>query len=460
MRKKTAQLRPQSSNLTYFVVNFVIALAVLTRGDFSLSHQDPIPIWNQADQFFWRQLQALLDGRLWVMPSQLKGECFFHDGHCFSYFGLTPSIIRLPFLPLLTAFDTAGTAYFTAVAVGLSALAFWLIANDLAKEALSNSLLLKTCVALFLGPFSVLFFLSRTSIYHEALAWTLCFASFSIRYFVRWLKLGSRVDYLLLLIAAVFSAGVQPSIIPVLFVMAIGYAVIARMDGVALYSIVKKVIPLISMPILVCFGTLAIKFGTPAFDGTLHQDIPETPYWTKVLAINGHQLTSLDFIPTQLFSSFRPDGLIFSKTSPWIDLRFPFHQSIQYLPPVKIGGMAPAGAPSGISIFPAQFLFFLASIALVGRKIRNRRWLAIHLKNVVTLLACSAFLLLSAMQVQIASRYLAYYYLPVSFSVIFVLTLYQLADKQSFLDLFIKGFSLVGTLWTFFCLYNLYIGGT
>src|SRR4051812_27276084 len=64
--------------------------------------------WNLAKQrteagwsggYFTAQAESLLvHGRLDVDPCLLWSECFERDSLCYGYFGLTPSLLRIPFL--------------------------------------------------------------------------------------------------------------------------------------------------------------------------------------------------------------------------------------------------------------------------------------------------------------------------------------------------------------------------
>jgi hypothetical protein len=60
-----------------------------------------LPSYTFGTRFFLAQAQSLTDGNLAVRPEDLPGECFVHDGKCYGYFGLTPSLLRAPFLPVL-----------------------------------------------------------------------------------------------------------------------------------------------------------------------------------------------------------------------------------------------------------------------------------------------------------------------------------------------------------------------
>src|SRR5262245_39866543 len=49
-----------------------------------------------SSHFFMAQADAMVHGHLDVAPEEIWSECFYKDGHCYGYFGITPSLLRLP----------------------------------------------------------------------------------------------------------------------------------------------------------------------------------------------------------------------------------------------------------------------------------------------------------------------------------------------------------------------------
>ena len=77
------------------------------------THRSLNPAFEQlqpgfADHFFLAQARALVHGHLYVPRHDLPQECFVYRRRCYGYFGLTPSLLRIPFLPLL---DLANRSY-------------------------------------------------------------------------------------------------------------------------------------------------------------------------------------------------------------------------------------------------------------------------------------------------------------------------------------------------------------
>src|SRR6188508_3197110 len=89
-----AQLRLVSS--LALIVTIPVVFYFTTQGTWSLTKQNDDAGWSGG--FYWRQAESMVvRGRLDVEPTALIGECFERGSRCYGYFGLTPSLVRLPF---------------------------------------------------------------------------------------------------------------------------------------------------------------------------------------------------------------------------------------------------------------------------------------------------------------------------------------------------------------------------
>ena len=63
--------------------------------------ESPSPLRNTPfeDNFYDLQARAMFHGHLWVANGSLGIEGFFHAGREYTYFGIFPSIMRMPILP-------------------------------------------------------------------------------------------------------------------------------------------------------------------------------------------------------------------------------------------------------------------------------------------------------------------------------------------------------------------------
>lgn len=126
--------------------------------------------------FFRSQAEALIAGRFWVPNDSLGDECYVVDGRCFGYYGLTPSILRLPMLAITSGDSSplmAGLGYLLNVAAALAILAqVWRKAHQLglAREGWQGWSLYGT-LCLLLGPGSITILVTYPDVGNEAILW-------------------------------------------------------------------------------------------------------------------------------------------------------------------------------------------------------------------------------------------------------------------------------------------------
>ena len=154
-------------------IPYVLVLWDLWTGRFDLFRQ------LNPDNFYDLQGHAMLAGHLWVPKGSLGIEAFVHGGRDYTYFGLFPSLIRLPVLALTHAYDGRLTAPSMLIAwcvTGLFAsLLLWrvrvLIRGDAAigvAEAVASGITL----AALTGGSVLVYLASSPKVSHEDLAWS------------------------------------------------------------------------------------------------------------------------------------------------------------------------------------------------------------------------------------------------------------------------------------------------
>ena len=151
--------------------------AMLTSGSFRLIYPETF------GNFYDFQALSLLQGRLDVPEEALQEEAFVYAGKIYGYFGVTPALLRLPFVIFGLAFGELSRAamllYYAATLVGAYLLlldACRLLRPDRPRPAAWQSVLFTAHV----GLGSTVFFLgSRAYIYHEAILCGIMFALFS-----------------------------------------------------------------------------------------------------------------------------------------------------------------------------------------------------------------------------------------------------------------------------------------
>ena len=151
--------------------------SVLTSGTFRVIY--PETFCN----FYDFQALSLLQGRLDVPEESLQEEAFVYAGKIYGYFGVTPALIRIPFVIFGLAFGELSRAamllYYAATLLAAYLIlldATRLLRPDRPRPATWQTMLFTAHV----GLGSTVFFLgSRAYIYHEAILCGIMFAVFS-----------------------------------------------------------------------------------------------------------------------------------------------------------------------------------------------------------------------------------------------------------------------------------------
>ena len=130
--------------------------------------------------FYDYQALSLLQGRLDVFCPAIQGEAFVIDGRCYGYFGITPALLRIPFVLLDIAFGELSHAFMLAEYLACLILAYLILRQIFAMARVPDDPPAPWATVLLtanLGLGSTLFFLgSRAFLYHEALLCGMCFA--------------------------------------------------------------------------------------------------------------------------------------------------------------------------------------------------------------------------------------------------------------------------------------------
>ncbi len=336
-----------------------------------------------ASRFFWAQASVIAHGRLSVLPDYLAGECFVVKGKCFGYFGLAPSILRLPLLPLLKSVNSGLATIAVSLAIGL---AFW-SALDLVrrilihfKPGLARSRWLMGFFAVQLGIGSVVMFAANTMVYQEAIAWSVGFGMLTLN--LAWRRSIERgwAPWWAIVSAGVMAANSRPTMVPLCLVLGLWLLIRVIRRGARLpYGIVGPTL-LAILPAITVFGVWMLKFGELVPDLRLHEQVSGSPNWKDVLAKNGGVTAGPVFIPTALLAYLRPDGLEFTNTSPFVDLRFRGRDILHnrdvigdapmtFVPPLADGGAYAEATVSVTDVMPLS----IASLASIVPLVRRRR---------------------------------------------------------------------------------------
>jgi hypothetical protein len=282
------------------------------------------------DNLYDLQARAIFHGHLWVPKGSISLEAFVHNGHDYTYFGLFPSLIRMPVLLMTSSLDkklTAPSLLLAWICAGfVSALLLWrlriLIRGAVAlgrAEAVSYGLLMATITG---G--SVLVYLAATPfVYGEDFAWSVTLTLGSVFAFLGVLERPSRGRVLaagLLVLAANLNRS------PTGYACVIGALLVAGWFalGKGGRSNRRFAVPMAAVgliPLAVSCAVTWAKFGLP-FGLPMAEQA-----WAKVnahrryfLAANGGKAFSVAFMPSTLTAYLQPGGISFSSAFPFIQL--------------------------------------------------------------------------------------------------------------------------------------------
>ena len=167
--------------------------------------------------FYDVQGQSMLSGRLDVPCSVIRQEAYIVGDRCYGYFGVTPSLFRLPFNALFPAYRghwaalsiIAGYALLLLSAYGLSLIIRRHVLQVSPVGGLFSWVTAIFLLALGLGSTSV-FLLSRPVVHQEAIMWSSALALCSLVFMLRHVFLGDGWALLIATVLALLAIHARP----------------------------------------------------------------------------------------------------------------------------------------------------------------------------------------------------------------------------------------------------------
>jgi hypothetical protein len=329
----TSLLTPQQQSRRRFTIAVLIASAIVSVPYLWVLWD----LWTDKvnalrsvapDNFYELQARAMFHGHLWVPTGSLGIEGFLHDGHTYTYFGIWPSIIRMPILLFTHHYDGALTAPSLLLAWGVtglfSALLIWrvriLIRGDAVlgrTEAASYGVLMASILA---G--SVLIFIAANpSTYDEDFAWSVALVMGSFFALLGMLERPTTkgaVATFLLILAANLNRSPTGYACVIAALLVCGWFALGK-GGTdqrrwAWWMAAAGVIPLLAS-CAVTYAKFGLPFGLPMADQVWTQINAHRRYF---LAANGGKAFSLGFIPSTLWAYLNPTAIRFSSLYPYI----------------------------------------------------------------------------------------------------------------------------------------------
>lgn len=336
-------------------------------------------------RFFSAQADAILNGRLWIDKTYLPGECHFVDGKCYGYFGLAPSLIRVPLVSVFGIENSEMTALFLSIAAGIS---LW-SALDLCRRVLHRESPGVTwqaagymaIAAIVLGPGGAMMLVSDAYVYEEAILWSIAAMLVGANLFWRWWMEGKDRQFVGATLMFVIAAASRPTAALVGAVFA-ALIVVGRLCQRRLtLKTILGAIGIAVLPPMALLGGFYMKYGAPLptgqYEGTNYV------YIQRIMANNGGQYgSSVRFVPTATVAYLRPGSVSVSADWPWVRFRFgrPFGEEplerIAYLPPLRDDSINVEPIVSLTDVMPIPLVATVAASAAIVLRRRNRFELA------------------------------------------------------------------------------------
>ncbi len=290
----------------------------------------PLRQTNLEDNFYDLQARAMFHGHLWVPKGSIGIEAFFHDGRTYTYFGLFPSIIRMPILLVTSRLDGRLTAPSMLVAWLLTAvfaaMLLWrvriLVRGDAVMgraEATSMGVLMAT----IMGGSVLLYLAASPYVFSEDLAWSVCLtvgSLFALLGVIERPSWGRVVASGILILCANIDRATTGWACAIAAVLVAVWLALGR-GGPENRRWSAPVLVAGLVPLLVAVGVNMLKFGIPFGVPVSHQLFTlENAYRRRFLAANHNSEVGLAFVPSNLVAYLQPFGLRIGSTFPYITL--------------------------------------------------------------------------------------------------------------------------------------------
>ncbi len=291
---------------------------------------DPLRESIFQSNFFDLQARAMFHGHLSLPNGALGIEGFVHDGRTYTYFGLFPSIIRMPILLVTSSLDgklTVSSMLIAWLLTGLfSSLLLWrvryLVRGDCAMgrtEATAYGVLMAT----IMGGTVWMLLASIPYVFNEDIAWSICLTVASIFALLGVMERPSWSRVIasgLLILCANFDRAttgwacvVGAGLISVWFLLGLGGQENRRWFVPVLAA---GLIPLF-MGCAFNYAKFGVPFGVPITDQVWSH---VNAYRQRFLLANHNSEVGTVYAPTNIATYFRPDNLSISRVFPFITL--------------------------------------------------------------------------------------------------------------------------------------------
>jgi hypothetical protein len=328
-------LEPAGTGPRRFVISAVVGMCVVsvpylfTLWDLWSGNLNAFRLVAPSN-YYDLQAQAMVRGHLYLPTGKLGIEAFTRNGHAFTYFGVFPSLLRMPVLalfPSLIGRLTAPSILLAWIITGVFAsMLFWRV-RILARgnkvigwaEAASGGFL----VAAITGGSVLLYLAANPWVYDEDFAWSVAltlgtlFALLGVMERPTWWR---TIFTGLIILAASLNRLATGWACIIGAILVAGWLFFGR-GGVEKRRWAFPVLGAGLIPMLIASLINYSKFGSPFALPLADQA------WTQInahrryfLRVNGGKGFGLQFLPSTLFAYFQPAGIHFSNLFPYVTI--------------------------------------------------------------------------------------------------------------------------------------------
>ncbi len=310
--------------------------------------------------FYDLQARAILHGHLNVPPSSLGSEAFVHNGEQFTYFGIFPSLIRIPVLLVTHSLDGKLTALSLLVAwlatAAFSALLLWrirMLVRGPVVLGLLEAIASGVFVAAITGGSVLVFLASDPFVFSEDLAWSVAltigtmFALLGVLERPSWGRIAPAGGLILAANLTRVTTG---------YACVIGAGIAAAWLALDRKNLTrrKRALPVAATGLFaliigsaLTYAKFGVFLGVPVSDQVVYRQF-------GLSGINGGNYFGVHFLPSTLFDYLGPTGLRLTPVFPFITLP-------PTLAPV-VGGVMLFGRDRVASMLPSEPLLFFGGL--------------------------------------------------------------------------------------------------
>jgi hypothetical protein len=292
------------------------------------------------NNFYELQARAMFHGHLWLANGSLGIEAFIHAGRQYTYFGLFPSLVRMPILLFTSSLDGKLTDPYIFAAWLLTALfaslLLWrvrMLVRGPASMGWAETVSYGILLATILGGSVFMILASEPDVFQEDLAWSICLTVGSLFALLGVMERPSRARVIVAFVF-IFCANLDRVTTGLACVGAAiliaGWFWLARGGEQRRWALPMLGVGLV--PLVVGCAVNYAKFGVPIGVSNFDQVFTHVnAYRRKFLAANHNAEYGTAFLPTTLLAYLRPDGIRFTDVFPFITL--------PAVPPRALGGV-------------------------------------------------------------------------------------------------------------------------